>query len=46
MVDVASIVVAVIALVGGLAAAAITGWFTYFSDERKRLNEAEKLIAK
>jgi hypothetical protein len=46
MVDVASIIVAVIALVGGLVAAGITGWFTYFSDERKRLDETEKLIAR
>lgn len=46
MVDVASIIVAVIALVGGVIAAGITAWFTYFSDERKRLSEAEKLIAR
>lgn len=46
MVDVASIIVAVIALVGGVVAAGITAWFAYFSDERKRLSEAEKLIAK
>ena len=42
MVDVASIVVAVIALGGGVIAAGITAWFTYFSDERKHLSEAEK----
>jgi hypothetical protein len=46
MVDVASIVVAVISLIGALFAAGVTGWFTYFSDERKRLSEAEKVIAK
>ena len=46
MVDVASIVVAVISFVGALVAAGFTAWFTYFSDERKRLSESEKLIAK
>lgn len=46
MVDVASIVIAVISLLGAILAASITSWFTYFSDERKRLSEAEKLIAK
>jgi len=46
MVDVASIIVAVISLVGALVAAGFTAWFTYFSDERKRLSESEKLIAK
>jgi hypothetical protein len=42
MVDIASIVVAVISFVGALVAAGFTAWFTYFSDERKRLSESEK----
>jgi len=46
MVDVASIVVAVISFVGALVATGFTAWFAYFSDERKRLSESEKLIAK
>ena len=46
MVDVASIVVAVISGVVALIAAGITTFFTWFSDERKRLSEAEKLVAK
>ena len=46
MVDVASIVIAVISGVVALIAAGITTFFTWFSDERKRLSEAEKLVAK
>jgi hypothetical protein len=46
MVDVVSIVIAVISFVGTLLTASVTAWFAYFSDERKRLSEAEKLIAK
>jgi hypothetical protein len=46
MVDVASIVVAVIGLVGGLGAAAFTGWWTYYSGERTRLIDAQKLVDK
>jgi hypothetical protein len=46
MVDVASIVISVISFIGALFAAGVTGWFTFFSDERKRLNEAEKLLAR
>jgi hypothetical protein len=46
MVDVASIVLAVVSLVGAIGAAAITGWFTFYSDYRKRLSESEKLVAK
>jgi hypothetical protein len=46
MVDVASIVLAVVSLVGAIGAAAITGWFTFYSDYRKRLSESEKLVVK
>ena len=46
MVDIASIVIAVISGVVALIAAGITTFFTWFSDERKRLSEAEKLVAK
>jgi len=45
MVDV-SIVIAVISFVGTLLTAGVTAWLTYFSDERKRLSEAEILIAR
>jgi hypothetical protein len=46
MVDVASIVVAVIGLFSGLVAAAFTGWVAYYSEERKRLIDAQKLVDK
>lgn len=46
MVDVVSIVIAVIAFVGTLLTAGVTAWFTYFSDERKRRREAEAFIAR
>ena len=46
MVDTVSIVSIVISFAAALLAAGIAGFFTYFSDERKRLNEAEKLVAK
>src|SRR2546421_7758617 len=46
MVDVVSIVISVISFLGALLAAGITGWFTIYSDERKRLSESEKLVAK
>lgn len=46
MVDIASIVIAVLACVGAIGAAALAGWVTIFSDERKRLSEAEKLVLK
>ena len=46
MVDIVSIIIAVIAFVGSLGAAAIAGWITLSSDERKRLSEAEKLLNK
>ncbi|KAF8950871.1 hypothetical protein BGZ46_004305 [Entomortierella lignicola] len=46
MADSTSIIVAVIALVGAIAAAVLTGWTTFYSDERRRLIKTEKLVAK
>ncbi|KAG0310159.1 hypothetical protein BGZ99_000628 [Dissophora globulifera] len=46
MVDSTSIIVAVLALAGAIAAAVLTGWTTFYSDERRRLSETEKLVAK
>ena len=46
MVDVASIIVAVLSFVGALAAAAFTAYATFFTDERRRQTEAQKLVAK
>jgi len=46
MVDVASIVVAVIGLFGALAAAAFTGWFAYYPEQHKRFGDAQKLVDK
>lgn len=46
MVDVASIIVAAIGLVAGLAGVLVTVYFTWWSDERKRLTESEKLLSK
>ena len=46
MVDVASIVVAVISLVGAIGAGALAAWATLYSDHRRRLTETEKLVAK
>jgi len=46
MVEVVSIIIAIVSFVGALVAAGITAWVTIFSDERKRLSEAEKLVGK
>lgn len=46
MVDVVSIVIAVISFVGALSTALLTGWIGFWSDERKRLSESEKLVRK
>ena len=43
MVEIA-IIVAAISLVSALAAAAFTGWWTYYSAERTRLIDAQKLV--
>ncbi|CZR70175.1 uncharacterized protein PAC_20076 [Phialocephala subalpina] len=42
----ATIVVAVISLVSALAAAAFTGWWSYYSAERTRLIDAQTLVDK
>lgn len=46
MVDIAAIIIAIISLVGTLAAAALTTWYTFSTEERKRRSEAEKLVRK
>lgn len=46
MVDIVSIIIAVVSFVGALAAAGIAGWVTIFSDKRKRLSQAEALLEK
>lgn len=46
MVDVVSIVIAAVSLIGSLVAAAFTGWITWFIDEVKRRADAKKLVAK
>lgn len=46
MVDIVSIIIAVVSLVGALLSASITGWFAYRSEERKRRFDSEKLVAK
>jgi len=46
MVNVAPIVISLISLVGALLSAILAGWFTIYSDERKRLSESEKLVSK
>lgn len=46
MVDIASIVVAVIALASSVLVAAFTGWLNFFTEERKRLMETRKLKSK
>ncbi|KAH7308306.1 hypothetical protein BKA65DRAFT_520155 [Rhexocercosporidium sp. MPI-PUGE-AT-0058] len=46
MVDVVSIVLAAVSLIGSLVAAAFTGWITWFIDEVRRRADAKKLVAK
>jgi hypothetical protein len=46
MVDVVSIIIAVISLVGSAVTAGITGLVTLHSDRAKRLSESEKLVSK
>lgn len=46
MVDVASIIISVISLAGALVSAGIAGWLNFYTDERKRLSESEKVISK
>jgi len=46
MIEIASITIAVISLLGALVSAGITGWLTIYSDERKLRFQSEKLMAK
>jgi hypothetical protein len=46
MVDIAAIIIAVISIVGALLTAGFTAYVTYFTDERKRRTEAQKVVAK
>ena len=46
MVDVASITVAVISLVGSILTAVAGGWWAYYSEERKDRRETERLLRK
>ncbi|KAG4423717.1 hypothetical protein IFR04_003142 [Cadophora malorum] len=46
MIEIASIIIAIIALVGTLVSASITGWLAIYSDEHKLRLESEKMMAK
>jgi hypothetical protein len=46
MIDVVSIIIAVVSLVGSLAAAGFTGWISFYIDQVKRRSEAKALIHK
>lgn len=46
MVEVASIIIFIISLVGALVSAGIAGWFNFYTDEQKRLSESEKVVSK
>jgi len=46
MVDVVSIIIAVVSLVGSLVAAGFTGWISFYIDQVKRRSEAKALIHK
>ncbi|KAG6990195.1 hypothetical protein FocnCong_v020612 [Fusarium oxysporum f. sp. conglutinans] len=46
MIDVVSIVIAVISFVGTLITAGVSAWYKWFSEEQTRRNDAEKLISK
>jgi len=46
MVDIASIVVAILALIGTVCSAIATAWFAFYSDDRKRASESEKVLSK
>ncbi|KAL0568936.1 hypothetical protein V5O48_013035 [Marasmius crinis-equi] len=46
MVDIVSIVVAVLALLGTLTQAAVNGWLNFHSEERKRLDHVQQVLAK
>src|ERR1700709_1421950 len=46
MVDVVSIVIAVVSLIGSLVAAGFTGWISFYIDQVKRRSESKALIHK
>jgi hypothetical protein len=46
MVDVVSIVIAVVSLLGSLVAAGFTGWISFYLDQVKRRNDAKALVHK
>lgn len=46
MIDVVSIIIAILALIGTVASAGATIWFGFYSDNRRRLSESEKVLAK
>jgi len=46
MIDVVSIVIAVISFIGTLITAGVSVWYKWFSEEQTRRNHAEKLISK
>jgi hypothetical protein len=46
MIDVVSIIIAVVSLLGSLAAAGFTGWISFYIDQVKRRSEAKALIHK
>jgi hypothetical protein len=46
MIDVVSIVIAVVSLIGSLVAAGFTGWISFYIDQVKRRSEAKALVHK
>jgi hypothetical protein len=46
MVDIVSIIIAVVSLVGSLVAAGFTGWISFYIDKVKRKSEAKALVHK
>ncbi|KAE8445222.1 hypothetical protein EG329_013594 [Mollisiaceae sp. DMI_Dod_QoI] len=46
MVDIVSIIIAVVSLIGSLVAAGFTGWISFYIDQVKRRNESKALVHK
>ncbi|KAL0568937.1 hypothetical protein V5O48_013036 [Marasmius crinis-equi] len=46
MVDIVSVIVAALALLGTLIQAAVSGWLSFHSEERKRLDHVQQILAK
>jgi hypothetical protein len=46
MVDYVSLVISIISFIGVVLVAGITAWANYYSDERARLSETDKIVAK